>query len=216
MSQNRSKSKLASGNNDVIDKMLYPFIFQIAKYLPKSITPNQLTIMGSFFGLIAIFFMFFITNKIVLLLCSFFIFIWWLFDALDGIHARNTEQSSSFGGFLDHFFDTLIGAGFMFSYLVYFKIFTPLFVFIMLYRLAAQAIFFLTFAHTQSFDIPMLGSTVEVFLFITVLISYFFYDGSISIFGFFQFTIPQLCLLGYLIAIPIGIWNLFYKVKRKA
>ena len=44
-------------------------------------------------------------------------FIWYILDALDGLHARLSHQTSEFGAFLDHFLDNLF-------FVVMFTVFT--------------------------------------------------------------------------------------------
>ena len=84
-------------------------IYPIAAKIPNSVTPNSITFFGVFIFCIGIFFMYLgmHVHQYFLMLSSVFIFCFGISDGLDGIQARNTNQCSILGEFLDHFFDLI-------------------------------------------------------------------------------------------------------------
>jgi len=76
----------------------------IQKYIPKYILPNFITIIN-FILINTLFYNKLYTNINYLTLI---LIIYWLFDNLDGIHARKTNQTSKLGEILDHCFDSII------------------------------------------------------------------------------------------------------------
>ena len=86
------------------DHYYKPFFEKIQSYIPVWITPNMITIIS--FLLINILYYFKLYYNPFIF--SLFIFLYWSLDNLDGIHARNTNQTSTIGEFLDHGFDMYI------------------------------------------------------------------------------------------------------------
>lgn len=81
------------------DYIIRPIISWIdKKFVSIKITPNQITIAGLTNLILSYYFYqkFFIYCYIIYLFCDF----------LDGIHARNTKQSSNFGEIIDHASDS--------------------------------------------------------------------------------------------------------------
>lgn len=204
MTTNKRTNIYADGNNDLVDNFFYPILFRVAKYIPSSIKPNQLTFIAFCFGLISTVSLVEIENKYGLLVSALFIFLWWLFDGLDGIHARNTNQCSMFGAFLDHFFDTLYAGLLFFAVLYHFNLFTPLFVFIALLHLMTQAIFFLSQVYTKVLFLPKLGPSCEAFAMIFIFIWIFFYGA----------TILKFALMSYFITLPYAILSIYLRTLR--
>ncbi|KAL0486866.1 4 TM domain-containing transmembrane protein, partial [Acrasis kona] len=72
-----------------------------AKYVPKSITPNQITLLSGVFGLASAVAAFYMSFNISLLL--------WvinrILDGLDGVVARINNNKTEFGGLLDLYVD---------------------------------------------------------------------------------------------------------------
>lgn len=82
-------------------------IYPIASQIPQKITPNSITLSGVFIFCIGMFFMWLgiKVHQYFLILSGGFIFCFGIADGLDGVHARNTDQCSVLGEFLDHFID---------------------------------------------------------------------------------------------------------------
>ena len=70
-------------------------------YIPSAITPNMITLLN--FILINVLCMFALyKNPVIFSLC---LFIYWIIDTLDGLHAKNSNQITKFGGILDESID---------------------------------------------------------------------------------------------------------------
>lgn len=102
----------AIGNPILYRLILSPLCFWLQKYIPATIAPNTITWIGGLSMLIS-----YIFNTIfdpnltevsipLSLLNIICILTYILTDSLDGIHARNTKQSSQIGKILDHFIDS--------------------------------------------------------------------------------------------------------------
>eukprot|EP01084_Bolivina_argentea_P237034 398466_1 len=101
---------------DILDPYLRPYFWiPISKYIPKSVSPNLVTILGATSFFISISIWVYETTNLESCSSSFGyyvlalgVFIYQLCDNLDGIHARNTNQSSALGMLLDHGVDAYV------------------------------------------------------------------------------------------------------------
>jgi phosphatidylglycerophosphate synthase len=80
----------------------------LLRFIPASISPNALTGLSTV-SAAASFFLAAVGNSSALAMvgASLCVFIYLCLDNMDGAHARNTDQSSPLGEFLDHWLDTL-------------------------------------------------------------------------------------------------------------
>lgn len=92
---------------DVIYRITYFLLGKVAHFIPRSITPNTLTITAFISALTGCLLLYLVQTPAAFLYWALFNFIWYMLDALDGIHARLTGQTSEFGAFLDHFLDNI-------------------------------------------------------------------------------------------------------------
>ena len=89
------------------ERMQKPLIFIALKIQKTQITPNQVSLIGKFFGLIA---MILIINSFFIL-ALIFILINRVFDGVDGALARLTNKTTPYGAFFDIVCDYVIYAG---------------------------------------------------------------------------------------------------------
>jgi phosphatidylglycerophosphate synthase len=90
----------------------YKLALPIVKYLANTfITPNMITILNLFLGLVSIILLLMNINLPVALLVQIYL----LFDILDGNLARYAGKTSKFGAKLDNFCDRLCYNGFIFA-----------------------------------------------------------------------------------------------------
>jgi len=89
------------GESYMTIKYYKPLFEKIQTYIPRSITPNTITIVN--FLLLVYFYNsdLYKNPKIF----SLFLFIFWILDGIDGVHARATNQQSKLGEVLDHALD---------------------------------------------------------------------------------------------------------------
>ncbi|QQR90502.1 MAG: CDP-alcohol phosphatidyltransferase family protein [Myxococcales bacterium] len=97
--------------------LLLPFFRQffwrpILQFIPKTISPNVLTICGNSFAWFSFLLIVLAPNssKLVFLVSGLCIAAYITIDNLDGEHARRTDRASKLGEFLDHWFDNYSAA----------------------------------------------------------------------------------------------------------
>lgn len=87
-------------NLDLMDK-LCPFFKRL------NFTPNGLTTLSLFFGIISIYFLY----KYKVILFGIFYYVSYLFDCIDGHYARKYKMVSKFGDYYDHIKDFVVVLG---------------------------------------------------------------------------------------------------------
>lgn len=107
--------KYARADPTLLEPLTDPFFEIMAKLVPRSITPNQLTVSG--FSMLVISALTIAlynpdlnphtTPNWIYLVSSLGVMLPCLMDAIDGKHARNTKQCSVVGHWLDHGFDAM-------------------------------------------------------------------------------------------------------------
>lgn len=161
--------------HDVIYRFTYYMLQDIAKLIPASIRPNQITLVAFMFSLISCACLYFIKAPIAYLYWALFNFCWFIFDALDGMHARITGQSSEFGGFLDHYLDNIFFI-FMFSvFILKFDLLYPFYIFIILCRFTLCAVVFIVQNHTGKMYLTRFSGGGEFLLMTLVMIFSYLY-----------------------------------------
>lgn len=108
-----NKNKHSSSGIPIMYKYItLPFCEFLQKFVPKTFTPNMITLIGLFSVLLSFLITFFSDWKlenpprILHLLNAILLFVYLTTDSLDGIHARKTNQCSVSGKILDHFVDS--------------------------------------------------------------------------------------------------------------
>eukprot|EP01083_Nonionella_stella_P054052 142795_1 len=110
-------------HHDILDPYIFrPYFWTpMARCIPAWISPNAITLVGATFHFLTV--MYWIYHTVDLNTCSdsgtycvmaFGVFVYQFCDNLDGIHARNTNQTSSFGCLLDHGIDAFVNIVFAF------------------------------------------------------------------------------------------------------
>ncbi|SOV12692.1 choline/ethanolaminephosphotransferase, putative [Plasmodium sp. gorilla clade G2] len=108
-----------SGGNSLLDNLFDAFWNICVKFVPKSITPNLLTLLGFLCSTIAFIltFVFDTQNKkydYIYIYAGIFLFLYQTFDAVDGKQARRTNTSSPLGQLFDHGCDAITTSFFVF------------------------------------------------------------------------------------------------------
>lgn len=107
--------KYKSGTYTPIDNSLNPFWAWCASFLPLSLAPNMVTLIGLGFNVYAIYLMTVETHgnfegpirPWVNIVCGLCLFVYQTLDAMDGKHARATQNSTPLGQLFDHGCDAL-------------------------------------------------------------------------------------------------------------
>jgi phosphatidylglycerophosphate synthase len=214
---------------DLIWKATYFILGKIAPFVPRSIHPNYITYTAFISALLGCFLLYVIDTPMAYLYWFVCNFIWYLLDALDGIHARLTGQTSSFGGFLDHYLDNIFFAVMLTVFVLKFDLAYPLYIYAIILRVTAALMVFLVETHTDRFYLGTATGGLELILFSTVMIlSYFFPDLNLSQHlsnptalmiieklhlqsGLFM----KLALMVYIIGVPVNMVAQWRFVKRE-
>ena len=214
---------------DIIYRLTYFLLGKVAHYIPRSVSPNQITIVAFVSAMIACALLYFISSPMAYLYWAIFNFIWYVLDALDGIHARLTRQTSEYGAFLDHVLDNIF-------FLIMFTVFTikfdlshPLYVLALMTRITAAVMVFIVQVHTGKLYLSKLSGGLELLLMTTVMLLFYFFpyfDPSlytsnavflhlIQVLDLQQGAFMKITLWIYLVGVPISFIFLFRFVKQE-
>jgi phosphatidylglycerophosphate synthase len=161
--------------NDIIYRYTYYALQSVAPRIPNAIHPNQITWLAFSCSMLSCAFLYFVHTPAAYLYWVLFNSLWYIFDALDGMHARISKQSSEFGGFLDHFCDNIF---FIFMFTVFvtkFDLLYPFYIFIILARFTMCAVVFLVQNHTGKMYLPKVSGGGELLLMTAAMILSYFY-----------------------------------------
>lgn len=203
---------------DFVYRLTYYLLGKVAHLVPRSISPNSITLAAFVSSILGCLLLLFVQSPVAYLYWAIFNFLWYILDALDGIHARLTKQSSEFGAFLDHFLDSIFFVVMFAVFTVKFDLLHPLYIFIILLRAAAVTSVFLVQVSTNRLLLPKFSGGLELLLMTTVmLLSYFYphFDPAqyvtqatlLNLFHVFAFHIGffmKMSLFVYLIGVPIN------------
>lgn len=214
--------------NDYIYRFMYYILSPIAPLIPKRISPNQITIMAFFSAMIGTGLLYFIHTPIAYIYWVIFNFIWFVLDALDGMHARLTQQSSEFGAFLDHGLDNIYFLFMLTVFAAKFDLFHLLYIYIIILRVTAALMVFTVQAHTKRFYLSRFSGGLEFLLLSSVMILSYCYPTinpaqhttnlfllhCINILSLQQGIFMKCALFFYFIGVPVNIILQFRFVKK--
>ncbi len=161
--------------HDVIYRYTYYALQSVAPKIPTSIHPNQITWSAFVCSMLSCAFLYFIHTPAAYLYWIVFNTLWYLFDALDGMHARISKQKSEFGGFLDHFCDNIFFI-FMFGvFVIKFDLLYAFYIFIILGRFTLCTVVFLVQNHTGKMYLQKFSGGGELVIMTTVMLLSYFY-----------------------------------------
>jgi len=103
--ENLKTYKYYSEDNCFLTLIYKKFWIYLSKFIPRNIHPNFITICGLFSVIIGWNLKNFELNNLFM---SIGIFLFLNFDGIDGIHARNTKQTSIIGEYSDHLCDLIV------------------------------------------------------------------------------------------------------------
>ena len=230
---NEEPSFLSASNQDIIDHLTYRAYAGLARRIPRGVTPNQLTVMNFSCAMVACLCLVFVEHAWGLLAAALFFYLYTLFDALDGIHARLTGQMSRFGHFLDHFLDGFTWLFLYFSVILKFSLFSPLFIFLFLLRILMQSFAFLIQVITGELHLPRLGPTAEAMGYCLGFVITFFYPEPVFVLSSFlkdqgllydllernqliELNVIKCILLLYLFGLPQAILGFLQQARKAA
>lgn len=158
---------------DYVYRVTYFFLGKIAHVVPRSVTPNQITVLAFLCAMIGNVLLVTVNSPMAYLYWVVFNFAWYLLDALDGIHARTTGQSSEYGAFLDHAFDNVYFLFMLTAFVYKFDLLHLFYVYILLLRVTVALMVFTVQCHTGRLYLSRFSGGVELVLFsVAMVLSY--------------------------------------------
>lgn len=220
---------IPSDYHDYIYRFTYFLLSFVAPSIPKSITPNQITVLAFVFAMIGNACLLFMHTPSAYLFWVLFNFIWFLLDALDGMHARLSGQSSEFGAFLDHAMDNIYFLFMLTVFAAKFDLTHLLYVYIIILRVTAAVMVFTVQCHTGRLYLSKFSGGLEFILFSTAMIlSYCFPETNpmhwtanaflqhvINLLDLQNGTFMKCALLFYFVGAPLAIVQQFLFVRSQ-
>lgn len=209
---------IPDGYQDYLYQLTYRLLIGVTPWIPSYVKPNYITVAGFIFAMTGTALLFLIKTPIAYLYWIFFNLMWFILDALDGMHARLTQQTSEYGAFLDHSLD-LIYFLFMFTvFVVKFDLTHILYVYIIILRITISALVFVVQCHTRKLYLTKFSGGLEFLLLNAVmLLSYFFPHANpahwthhsillhwINVLDLRQGFFMKIALWAYFIGVPIN------------
>jgi phosphatidylglycerophosphate synthase len=161
---------LSYENRDVAYAVIAPAYDFLARFVPRAVSPNHLTMAGLACTVLAAVVLNVYHEAWICWVAAALVIGYEVFDSLDGKHARNTGQSSRFGAYLDTAIDGL-AAGLLYTGLVgHFELYSPIFLFAIAIRMGKACLVYASAAETRLRLNPEIGTTVENLIMVAVLV----------------------------------------------
>lgn len=155
---------------DYLYRLTYYLLSGVAPHIPKSIKPNQITVLAFLFAMTGTILLCVIKTPAAYLYWFVFNLLWFLLDALDGMHARLSGQSSEYGAFLDHALDNIYFLFMLTAFAYKFHLMSLLYVYIIILRVTASLMVFTVQCHTGRLLLGRFSGGLEFLLFSAVMI----------------------------------------------
>jgi len=172
-----NKNIVPSGYHDYLYRLTYYLLSGIAPYIPARITPNQITLLSFLFAMTGTALLFLVHTPLAYLYWVTFNFAWFLLDALDGMHARLTNQASEYGAFLDHALDNIYFIFMLTVFAAKFDLMHLLYVYIIILRVTAATIVFIVQCHTKKLYLSRFSGGLEFLLLSSAMILSYAYPN---------------------------------------
>ena len=224
-----SKAIIPDDYQDYVYRFTYWVLGKIAHLVPSKISPNQITIAAFSFAMMGTYLLYAIKTPSAYLYWVLFNFLWYIFDALDGIHARLTNQSSEYGAFLDHALDNIYFLAMFTVFVIKFDLMHMLYIYIIFLRITTSVMVFTVQCHTNRLYLDKFSGGTELILFSAAMILTYFFPNYNPLFHTISTTTAswieylnldsglfmKLALLVYFVGSPIYIVKQFIFVKRQ-
>lgn len=172
---NIKKTAIPDDYHDYIYRATYLLLLKVAPYVPRKITPNQITIAAFISAMLGTALLYFVQSPSAYLYWVVFNFIWYILDAMDGMHARLSGQTSEYGAFLDHALDNIYFLFMLTVFAVKFHLLSLLYVYILILRVTAAVMVFTVQCHTRRLYLSRFSGGLELILLnIVMILSYCF------------------------------------------
>lgn len=219
---------IPSDYNDYIYRLTYYLLTPLAPHIPKRISPNQITVLAFLSALTGTALLYFIKTPMAYIYWVIFNLIWFLLDALDGMHARLSNQSSEYGAFLDHALDNIYFIFMLTVFAAKFDLLHMLYIYIIILRVTAAVMVFTVQCHTKRLYLSRFSGGLEFLLFSTAMILSYYYPHMnpallttnsfllkcIDALSLQQGLFMKCALLVYFIGVPVNMILQFQFVKK--
>ena len=172
---------IKNDSRDVVFEALKPAYVWIARQVPRAVTPNQLTLAGLGCAASAAIVLLLWRNNAACFVAAGLLFLYETFDALDGLHARNTGQSSLFGAYLDAIVDSAQAGLIYFVLLVRYELYAPIYIFVLALRMMLACWIHAYTAESRIRVNPAFGSTVENYMIVGTLAAAGLFPGNLRL-----------------------------------
>ena len=213
--------------NDYLYRATYFLLKPFVPFIPCSISPNTITLCAFLSAMVGTALLMIIPTPAAYLYWVLFNFIWFILDALDGLHARYTHQTSEYGAFLDHALDNIYFI-FMFTVFAYrFDLLHMLYVYIIALRITASLMVYLVHSHTRHYILGRFTGGLEFLLMNAAMILSYYYPyinpthltqnhfllQAIHFLDLQHGLFMKLALLVYFVGVPINVFLQFRFVR---
>lgn len=216
-------SVIPADYHDYVYRLTYYLLSFVAPYIPKTVSPNQITLMAFVSAMLGNILLYLIHTPAAYLYWVVFNLIWFLLDALDGMHARLSGQTSEYGAFLDHAMDNIYFLFMLTVFAAKFHLTNIFYIYIIVLRVTAAVMVFTVQCHTKRLYLSRFSGGLEFILFSAAMIfSYAFpqvnaltwsnhatYKEIALFLNLQQGVFMKLALLPYFIGVPIAIFQQF-------
>lgn len=168
-------------NRDVSYRYLAPLYGRIAAKVPKQVSPNQLSLMGLGCAVMAAAVLMAWSDPLACLPAGVLVLLFGMFDCIDGMHARNTGQSSLFGAYLDAVVDVLMAGIIYPALIVRYQLYAPIYVFTACFRPVVACMIHACTAETRVRIDPEFGSVSENLTMSAVLFAAGAFPGAVNL-----------------------------------
>jgi phosphatidylglycerophosphate synthase len=168
-------------NRDVSYRYLAPLYRRIAAKVPKQVSPNQLSLLGLGCAVMAAAVLIAWSDPLACLPAGVLVLLFGMFDCIDGMHARNTGQSSLFGAYLDSVVDVMMAGMIYPAMIVRYQLYAPIYVFTACFRPAVACMIHACTAETRVRIDPEFGSVSENVTMSAVLFAAGAFPGAINL-----------------------------------
>lgn len=208
-------TKPSSSNRDLTDRLIYPLLARLAVLIPARVHPNTITSGAIGCALLGSVILVAWPSPIAPLVCAALLIAWILLDCFDGIHARNTGQSSKLGAFLDHFGDACGMCALHIAIVWRFDIHEPVVFCALLLRQALAAWTYIIQVHAGRLYIPSLGWSFEIYAYAGLLLAtVLFPDFRFRLGSGSELDLMSTVLLIYYVAVPLALTEIGLTILR--
>lgn len=224
----RRKVIIPQDYNDYLYRLTYYLISYIIPFVPKGISPNQITCMAFLSAMIGNVLLLTTHTRDAYLYWAIFNFLWFILDAMDGMHARYSNQTSEYGAFLDHSLDVIYFLFMLTAFAIKFNLSSFLYIYIIILRNTIATLVFITQCHTKRLYLPKFSGGLEFMLFTAAMLFSYAYPHLnfatmtenptllkwIALLDLQQGVFMKLALIPYFFAVPVTIVQQFLFTKK--